>query len=203
MTSAKVQKVGRKKTGKRLKDLNAPKAPLTPYLQFGNEQRKADPTINSLPVGEQGKMLSEMWKNLAEDVKDKMKANYAEQRRKYMKEFEEYKNTDSYKEWAEQKAELGKAQKTKKVKKRNSKSAYNIYFTEQYPIVSSSHKDMAMPDIASTVAKKWKSMTPEEKKKYQDTADKINSEIKEKENIKSEEMDGDEAETTEENSDSE
>ncbi|EQB61310.1 chromatin-associated protein [Vairimorpha apis BRL 01] len=171
MTTAKVQKASRKKTTKRLKDVNAPKAPLTPYLQFGNEQRKIDPKINSLPVGEQGKMLSEMWKNLAEDVKEKMKSNYAEQRKKYKKEFEEYKNTDSYKEWAEQKAELV--------------------------------KNMSMPDIASTVAKKWKSMTSEEKKIYQDAADKINNEIKEKENVKSEEMEDDEAETSEENSDNE
>ena len=203
MTTAKVQKASRKKTTKRLKDVNAPKAPLTPYLQFGNEQRKIDPKINSLPVGEQGKMLSEMWKNLAEDVKEKMKSNYAEQRKKYKKEFEEYKNTDRYKEWAEQKAELVKSEKSKKPKKRNSKSAYNIYFTEQYPIISNSQKDMSMPDIASTVAKKWKSMTSEEKKKYQDAADKINNEIKEKENVKSEEMEDDEAETSEENSDNE
>jgi hypothetical protein len=192
-------KESRKRTVKKLKDVNAPKAPLTPYLRFGAEQRKRDPAVNSLPVGQQGKILSEMWKNCSEEEKEKLKAEYAVDKQKYVEEFEAYKQTDSYKDWLKRKEAL-EVDSVKK-KKKNSQSAYNVYFKEQYPSVAAKNKELAMKDVGSEVAKQWKAMSEEDKKVYKEKAEKINKEAKENEmpsKVEEENSEEEEEETDEE-----
>lgn len=172
-------KESRKRTVKKLKDVNAPKAPLTPYLRFGAEQRKRDPTVNSLPVGQQGKIISEMWKNCSEEDKEKLREEYAVDKQKYAEELVAYKETDSYKEFLKRKEALDID--SGKKKKKNVQSAYNVYFKEQYPLVAASNKDLAMKDVGSKVAKQWKAMNEEEKKVYKERADRFNKEAKENE----------------------
>lgn len=183
----------KKKAPKKLKDLNAPKAPLTPYLKWGQEQREKDPEIKSLPVGQQGKKLSLMWQNVSDEIKEKYKSVYQKEKEAYLKEFEDYKKTDSYKEWFKQKEALSKEDgSTGKRKKRSAQSAYNVYFKEEYPIMASSmntdgESKPSMKDVTAKVAEKWKSFSDAEKAAYQERADAINKEKKEAEFMSKEE----------------
>ncbi|WUR02537.1 high mobility group protein [Vairimorpha necatrix] len=196
----------KKKTVKKLKDKNAPKAPLTPYLRWGQEQSSKDPSLQSMTIGQRGKVLGDMWKSVSEDEKESIKSEYQKEKEAYLKEFEAYKKTDNYKKWLKQKDALATEEKSGGKKKRTARSAYNVYFKEQYPILSAPKEGEEKPqmkDVASALAKQWKAYTDEERAAYQEKADKINKEKREAEYSKKEESDNEEEEEEEEVSEEE
>jgi predicted HNH restriction endonuclease len=52
-------------------------------------------------------------------------------------------------------------------------SAYIIFIKKNHSIVSKQNPGLKMTEISSILGKKWKEMSPEEKKQYQDEADLV------------------------------
>lgn len=95
-----------KKRKKPDKDLNAPKAPLTGYVRFLNEHREKVRAENQdLPFHEVTKILGNMWSQLPSQQKQGYLEEAEKDKERYMKELEQYQQTDAYKNFvARQKA---------------------------------------------------------------------------------------------------
>ncbi|KXJ27133.1 high mobility group protein 20A [Exaiptasia diaphana] len=88
---------GRKRK-KAYKDTNAPKAPLTGYVRFLNEHREKARNENpDLPFHEVTKILGNMWTQLPAPQKQLYLEEAEKDKERYMKELEEYQQTDAYK----------------------------------------------------------------------------------------------------------
>ncbi|XP_031574462.1 high mobility group protein 20A-like isoform X2 [Actinia tenebrosa] len=88
---------GRKRK-KPYKDTNAPKAPLTGYVRFLNEHREKARNENpDLPFHEVTKILGNMWTQLPAVQKQLYLEEAEKDKERYMKELEEYQQTDAYK----------------------------------------------------------------------------------------------------------
>merc|ERR1712025_477253 len=83
--AAKKAKKAKKKAGKRPKDKNAPKRPLSAFFIFANEIRDAVKAENpEASIGQIGKILGQKWAELSEEEKtlykkqnEKAKEQYA------------------------------------------------------------------------------------------------------------------------------
>lgn len=177
----RAKSTSKKTTVKKPKDKNAPKPPLSAYLRFGKQQRAADPTLSALPAVKQGKVLSEMWSKLSDEAKEEYKNAYNKDKEVYLKEMEEYKKTDNYKEYQE----ILKASKQIKEKKTKKQSAYNEYFKEQYGVISKDNKGLEMKDVTAIIVKNWKEIDDKTKQIYIDRAKKINEANKENKKVES------------------
>ena len=93
-----------KKRKKLLKDLNAPRAPLTGYVRFLNDHREKIREENpELPFHEITKRLGQQWSNLPQEQKQQYLDEAEKDKERYMKELEEYQQSESYKEFMEKK----------------------------------------------------------------------------------------------------
>ncbi|XP_006824510.1 high mobility group protein 20A-like [Saccoglossus kowalevskii] len=86
-----------KKRRKTLKDVNAPRAPLTGYIRFLNDRREKVRSDNpSLTFPDVTKMLGNEWSKLSQAEKQRYLDEAEKDKERYMKELEQYQQTDSY-----------------------------------------------------------------------------------------------------------
>ncbi|XP_032220116.1 high mobility group protein 20A [Nematostella vectensis] len=109
-----VQKAVKKKGGwpkgkrrrKTLRDTNAPKAPLTGYVQFLNEQReKVRSEHPELPFPEVTKILGAEWSKMSQDDKQRYLDDAERDKERYIIELENYQKTDAYKSFVKKQIE--------------------------------------------------------------------------------------------------
>ncbi|XP_035670639.1 high mobility group protein 20A-like isoform X1 [Branchiostoma floridae] len=87
-----------KKRKRVTKDVNAPKAPLTGYVRFLNERREKMRQDNpNVPFPEITRMLGNEWSKLAPHEKQQYLDEAEKDKERYMKELEEYQQTEAYK----------------------------------------------------------------------------------------------------------
>merc|ERR1712023_65500 len=113
----------KKKVLKKLKDKNAPKRPLSAYflyLQSVRDQVHEELSTKSLALV--GKKCGEMWAALNEESKKSFQDKAAALKVQYEKDLAEYKQTDNYKQFMEQKQRLmDEAKEAKKSEKKAKK----------------------------------------------------------------------------------
>ncbi|RNA19426.1 high mobility group DSP1 [Brachionus plicatilis] len=81
---------------KKKKDPNAPKRPLSAFFLFCADERAAVKAVHpTYSVGEVAKDLGEKWNKVSPDVKSKYEAKAAQDKTRYEKELENYKNKTS------------------------------------------------------------------------------------------------------------
>ncbi|XP_041356179.1 high mobility group protein 20A-like [Gigantopelta aegis] len=86
-----------KKRKKNMKDVNAPKQPLTGYVRFVNERRQALRQENpNLIFSEITKMLGAEWSKLPPQEKQRFLDEADKDKERYLKEIEAYQKTESY-----------------------------------------------------------------------------------------------------------
>lgn len=159
---------------KKRKDPNAPKKPMSGYLLFGKEERSKNSELSRLPVAEQGKIISDMWKNLSEASREEYNQKSAKEREAYQVAVGEYKKSAEYQEYLEKTATEGSGKKKKGTKKA---TGYNEFFKVVYKSVSSENPDFSMGETTSAVAKKWKELSEDEKATYNRMAEEKNASI--------------------------
>lgn len=94
------------KKRKRLKDVNAPRAPLTGYMRFLNDRRdKARLEHPNLTFAEIIRMLGAEWSKLAQSDKQKYLDEADRDKERYVKEIEQYQQTEAYKIFTKKKQE--------------------------------------------------------------------------------------------------
>ncbi|XP_057304585.1 high mobility group protein 20A-like isoform X2 [Hydractinia symbiolongicarpus] len=93
------------RTRKRLiKDVNAPKAPLTGYVRFLNEHReKFREQHPVMPFHEVTKILGQKWSSMAQEEKQQYLEEAEREKEKYMRALEGYQQSSAYKEFQEMK----------------------------------------------------------------------------------------------------
>ncbi|CAL1547882.1 unnamed protein product [Lymnaea stagnalis] len=92
-----------KKRKKPVKDMNAPKQPLSGYLRFLTERREqVRQEKPNLSFAEMSKQLGSEWSNLQQHEKQRYLDDAEREKEKYMKDLEAYQKTDSYKTFRQQ-----------------------------------------------------------------------------------------------------
>ncbi|XP_066929120.1 high mobility group protein 20A-like [Clytia hemisphaerica] len=85
-----------------LKDVNAPKAPLTGYVRFLNEKReKFREDHPDMPFHEITKALGQKWSSMTQEEKQDYLDQAEKEKERYVKELEGYQQTPAYKEFQE------------------------------------------------------------------------------------------------------
>ena len=103
------------------KSPGAPKQPLSGYVHFLNDRRefvrKETPEMSFADIS---KKLANEWSQLGQDEKQKYAERAEQDKERYNREFQEYQNTDQYKEYISKQeiVESRAAKKSKKSKKK-------------------------------------------------------------------------------------
>lgn len=143
--SAQKPKVPKAKKRKKPKDSTAPRVPLTGYVRFLNDRREAVRSGNpNLSFAEITKMLASEWGNLPADKKQEYLDAAEQDRERYAREYNVYKQTEAYKQFAKQKNE--KKLKESKEKEENTKIAVSIT-QNQLPLKEHQDLDFTNLDI--------------------------------------------------------
>jgi len=95
------KKIKPKQRRKRLlKDINAPKAPLTGYVRFLNEHReKFREEHPDMPFHEVTKVLGQKWTSMSQEEKQQYLEEAEKDKERYMKALEGYQQTPAYREF--------------------------------------------------------------------------------------------------------
>ncbi|AFN83216.1 high mobility group protein [Encephalitozoon romaleae SJ-2008] len=173
MVTEKNKKPRSKAMVKRRKDPNAPKKPMSGYFIFGQEQRKKNEELSKLPVAEQGRSISEMWKKLTDEEREEYNKISNKERELYQAKVEEYKKSAEYHDYLEKVAadEEAAGKKKKGVKK---VTGYNEFFKVIRKAVSEENPNFTMMETTSAVAKRWKELSDDEKAVYNKIAEEKN-----------------------------
>ncbi|BES92984.1 High mobility group 20A [Nesidiocoris tenuis] len=108
-----------KKKRKAIKDVTAPRQPLTGYVRFLNDRRDHIRAENpNMPFSEITKVLAAEWSNLAQDQKQAYLTAAEQDRERYAQELAAYKQSDAYRIFSEQQ------QVVKKVKEENEENSF-------------------------------------------------------------------------------
>ncbi|XP_033624937.1 high mobility group protein 20A-like isoform X1 [Asterias rubens] len=108
---AKSSKIGwpKGKKRRRLKDVNAPRAPLTGYVRFLNDRRdKARADNPNMSFAEITRMLGKEWTTLSQNEKQCYLDEADRDKERYVKELENYQQTEAYKVFAKKQQERKK-----------------------------------------------------------------------------------------------
>lgn len=104
------------KKRKKPKDSTAPRQPLTGYVRYLNDRREAVREANpKLPFAEITKILASEWSNLPADKKQQYLDAAEQDRERYTREYNAYKQTEAYRLFTAQQNEK-KAKEAKEVK---------------------------------------------------------------------------------------
>ncbi|XP_050295013.1 high mobility group protein 20A-like isoform X2 [Anthonomus grandis grandis] len=110
-------KTPKAKKRKKPKDSTAPRQPLTGYIRYLNDRREAVRSGNpALSFAEITKILASEWSNLPVDKKQLYLDAAEQDRERYTKEYEAYKQTDAYKQFVGQQSGKKKDGKEKEEK---------------------------------------------------------------------------------------
>ncbi|KAL1513615.1 hypothetical protein ABEB36_003005 [Hypothenemus hampei] len=140
-------KTPKTKKRKKPKDTTAPRQPLTGYIRYLNDRREAVRTGNpNLSFAEITKILASEWTNLPIDRKQQYLDAAEQDRERYTKEYEAYKQTEAYKQFTEQQNE--KKLKEAKDKENNEKPAIvNVPNSTNQPVFSKDSYDVDFGNV--------------------------------------------------------
>lgn len=131
-----------KKRKKAMRDVNAPRQPLTGYVRFLNERRKKVRSENpNIPFSEITKILANEWSKLNSQEKQKYLDEAEKDKERYTKELEQYQQTETFKIFTKKQQE----KKRKEMEQQSSGHVINGSCSEGNEEVS--HEDVPGFDI--------------------------------------------------------
>ncbi|XP_060528681.1 high mobility group protein 20A-like [Cylas formicarius] len=134
-------KAPKPKKRKKPKDSTAPRQPLTGYVRFLNDRREDFRAENpSLSFAEITKMLASEWSNLPSDKKQQYLDAAEQDRERYTKEFEAYKQTEAYKLFTQQQNE--KKMRDSKDKEEKASVTASSVVSQSQPLLPKDPHDM-------------------------------------------------------------
>jgi len=171
------------KKKRKKKDPNAPKRPLTAYMNFVKDKRpEFQKKHEGMKFGDLSKKIAAAWKNLPDEDKEPFNKAHTKDKERYEKEMKLYKppESSSSSDSSSDSGDKKKGKKRKPPKKRQKKdpnapkqatNAY-MYFQKQnrektmkeYPELKS------LPEQAKKMGALWQKMNSEERKPYDELA---------------------------------
>jgi len=161
----------KKKKGTKRKARKGPKKALTAYVFFCNEKRSDVKTNNpDATFGEIGKKLGQMWKEVTDSEKKKYKKMQEEDKKRYEKEKSEMPEGE---DGGDEEDRGKKKRKTAKSKKdpnepKKAKSAYMFFGDDERKKIKESDPNMQFGDVNKLIGERWKELSDEDKKPYQE-----------------------------------
>jgi hypothetical protein len=159
------------KNKRKRKDPNAPKKPMTSYMLYMQAQRAAVVAANpSLKFGDVSKKISEDWKVLPEDQKKIYEDKAAAEKARYDGQMKSYvPPDDAGDDDSDEKRPKKKAKKDPNAPKRG-QNAYMFFVNDLREKMKNENTPMKAPDLAKLAGEKWRTMTSEDKKPFEDKA---------------------------------
>jgi high mobility group protein B2 len=176
-------KGGRK--GKPEKDVNAPKRNMSAYLLYQNAMREQFKRENpGMTFGQLAKYTSHMYKNLTPEEKATWEARAQQDKARYDAELASYVPPPGH----DARGVLIEDNRPRKRNKRGPKDpaapkrasgAYVFFTNEMRPKVCVEFPGIKFVDLGKVLGERWRALTPEEKKRYEDMAaeDKIRFQV--------------------------
>jgi len=172
----------RKKLVKKL-NKDAPKRPKSGYMIFAGEIRERvqkEVFEAGGGMGDIGKKISEEWAALSEEKKADYVTQSREQKKKFDVEFAEYKGTEAFANFCNEKAKLESKQLQKKLIRtkldeapKKSPSAYALFRSEVMPKVAEENKGLSCGELGKKLASMWVDVPQDKKEEYQAQAAKL------------------------------
>lgn len=163
-----------KKGDKKPKDTNAPKAPLTAFMAWSQDNRKrvteAHPTAT---LGEIAKVLGAEWTTLDPSIKKPYQEKAEADRKQHNAKLEKYKKTRNYRDHQHQLLawkihETKKPFKTDPNAPKRATSAWMIYVNTQRDKVKATNPDLRLTEVTSQLSQMWKSLSADDKVHYEE-----------------------------------
>lgn len=172
------------------KDVNAPKRNLSAYFLFTNARRvtlKAQYPEKKLT--ELTTLMAAEWKAMDEATKKTYQDRATADKENYLTKLAEYKKTDKFTQyqaklsgWKEEQKLTASKNAAKKPKDVNapkkSPTAYFLFTAKVRAEVQAANPDLKITEIAKVLGQKWKGISEEERKQYQDEANKLKEQHK-------------------------
>merc|ERR1719204_2066827 len=150
-------------------DMNAPKRPLSAYMQWANKARPA--LVKAHPSWAVTKIMAQLgkdWKKTSSSERTAFQAKYEKAKAAYDKKFAAYKNSKNYKNFEMQKLAF-KIHETKKPYRADPNapkrplSAYMLYAGSVRAEIVSANPDMANSEIMKEQGVWWKALSEAER----------------------------------------
>lgn len=168
------------KRGKYTKDPNAPKRNLSAYLLYQNAMRDQFKADNpGMTFGQLSKYTSHMYKSLTLEEKAQWDIRAQEDKARYDIQMSTYVPPPGHDATGKLIEERPPVKKKKPPKDPNApkraRGSYVFYTFEIRPIIMEENPDTKFVELGSIMGQRWRALTPEEKKKYEELAneDKI------------------------------
>jgi len=154
---------------------NAPKGALGSYFIFmGGERPQLMKDHPDWKIGDIGKKLGEMWKEISEDKKAECQRKADQDKARYETEMEAYKKTDEYAEFLNApKGEKGGKPGKLDIKKgpnwpKAALSGYMLYSGTVRPKIAAENPSFKIPDIGKAIGKLWGDLDEAGKNEWQE-----------------------------------
>jgi len=151
-----------------LKDINAPRRPLTAYFQFCEAKRAQVAKKTGLNGFKAAPELGKMWKSLKKTQKARWIEPVEAAMQAYKTKFEAYKKTENYINFKKQRAmkKLGKRPKDVNAPKRPA-SAFFLFNKEHHAEESAKNPGLKMTEIGKKLGQMWANLSSSKKAKYE------------------------------------
>mmetsp|Transcript_103398 Transcript_103398/g.299062 ORF Transcript_103398/g.299062 Transcript_103398/m.299062 type:complete len:880 (-) Transcript_103398:134-2773(-) len=155
---------------------DAPARPKSSYMIFASEIRtRVAEEVSKAGGGlsDIGKKISEEWAAVSEEAKAKYAEESAHMKEKFKVEYAEYKKTDRFKEFMNEKAKLESKQERDKLIRtkladapKKPPSAFALFRTDAIAKIQAQGRSLTTGELAKEVSSMWKALPDEEREVY-------------------------------------
>jgi len=157
---------------KKLRDVNAPKKPMTAYFQWMKKNRGR--VVQSMPIGystkQLSKKMSQVWAALSDEAKVKWSEKYNKEMKVYEKLMAAYKHTSNFKRFQKQKQEytISKTGKFRKDENRPKKpsTAYFLFMADKREETKKNFPKLDHKQLISKLGELWSKLPNKTKEPY-------------------------------------
>jgi len=170
---AATSKTGRKRKQKK-KDPNRPKNPMSAYMLYSNHRRPQVMADNpGMKFGEVTKYIAAQFRELDSSTRKKWDKRSMKDKQRFQREMANYTPPDDSTD-SDDSDRVGKKKKRKKDPNAPKKalSSYMYFMNRNRARIKEANPDASFGDVARLVAAEFRSLTPDQKKIYEDLAAK-------------------------------
>mmetsp|Transcript_3832 Transcript_3832/g.5974 ORF Transcript_3832/g.5974 Transcript_3832/m.5974 type:complete len:372 (+) Transcript_3832:159-1274(+) len=166
------------KSGKNSRDPNAPKKNMSAYLMYQNTMRESFRTENpGMTFGQLSKFTSAMYKSLTPEEKARWEEAALQDKARYETEMANYApppGFDPTGQLVDTHTIAGARKYSKKHKDPNApkraRGSYVFFTLDERPKIVKATPEMKFTEMGHVMGERWRALTPEQKKKYEDQA---------------------------------
>lgn len=167
---------GGRRSGKKMRDPEAPKRAMSAYLLYQNAMREQFKRDNpGMTFGQLAKYTSHMYKSLTTEEKATWEARAAQDKARYDAEMAVYvppPGHDAQGNLLEEYRYGGKRQKKQRDPNapKRARGSYVLFTSDMRPQILKEYPTIKFTDMGNVMGERWRALTPDQKRKYEDLA---------------------------------